>query len=173
MSKPRAASANWQTEWNDENSVRNNSHTAWFEYKHENSIRNNLLMHQRGIRGLMFSFARTAAIGANHQQDGEICNRRGYGGKKESTDKERCNQIPRKLHQRCPVLMRNQIVHGLGDGIPRKSLADDPASDPTLRRIDENDRNGICYQRSGQRANLRATQKEGKRKRDVYLKSER
>ena len=71
-----------------------------------------------GKGGLLFCFSCTATVGVNHRQDGEICNRRGYGGKKKTANKEGCDQIPGKLHQCCPVLMRNQIVHGIGDGIP-------------------------------------------------------
>ena len=92
-----------------------------------------------GKGGLLFCFSCTATVGVNHRQDGEICNRRCYGGKKKSADEERSYQVPRKLHQRCPVLMRKHIVHRLGDGIPRKSLADETASNPALRRINEND----------------------------------
>ena len=86
------------------------------------------------------------------------------GGKKEATDKEGCYQVPGKLHQRRPILMQKHAVHGMRDSIPRKGPADETASNPALRRIDEYYRDGICYQRSGQRPDLGAAQKERKRK---------
>ena len=88
-------------------------------------------------------------------QDEEVREWRRDRSEHQPAGEERRHEMPGKLRERTPVLVRDHSLQRLGDRIPGEILAEQAATRPALRRIQEEYCERVGDESAGESADLR------------------